>query len=501
MTGRLTPTSTHRLITPFLAAFALVSALVVAGAGPARADGSDALWIAAPYELALLGADADGDAPTRTLNIDISHDNTDMVVPGGTLTVDVTELADLAEITWPANCAERTGGTGQDRTVTGECAFPGLSTNDHVHGAAIGITATSAAVEGTVATIRSTAVAGDLTAYPAETAVTVRNGPDLGLGQAPNRHGVRPGTRVDVPVTLANNGNRTAGRTLLTLFASHGLDFASRYGNCEYLDENPPATPVGTWALCVLDEPIAPGRTFSLDAGALRTNRSVLYDRFDYAAEPYSDEALEQARAGRPFVRGGGADLDPRPAAAPARAGLAGTVGGAAAGSMADAVDETDVDTSDNYRSMLINAINTADLKLIGGEVEGAAGETVTASVTVKNRGPAWVASLGAGEPVATVDFTVPRGTAVTAKPEECYALDASGAWQEEQLGAPRYRCSTPVFLHERASHTFPFSLRVDRVVPGARGKAVTLNDRPDLRISDFDPNLANNKAFVVVNG
>ncbi|MFE1961095.1 hypothetical protein [Streptomyces sp. NPDC059479] len=487
MTGRLT--LARRLITPFLAVFALVAA----GAGPAHADESDALWIAVPYEMALLGADADGNAPTRTLNIELSHDNTDMVVPAGTLTVDVTELADLAEISWPANCTERISGTGQDRTVTGDCSFPGLSTDSYVHGAEIGITATSAAVEGTVATIRSSAVAGDLTAYPAETTVTVLNGPDLGLIQAPNQNGVKPRTRVDVPITLANKGNRTADRTLLSLFASHGLDFAARYGNCEYADEGSPATPVGTWALCVLDEPVAPGQAFSLDAGALRTTKNVLYDRFDYGVEPYSDEALEQARAGRPFVRGSGAELDLRPAGAATRA----TVGAAAA----DVVDDVDVDTSDNFRSMLINAINTADLKLIGSKVAGAAGETVTASVTVKNRGPAWVASLGAGEPVATVDFTVPRGTTVTAKPEECYALDASGEWQEEQLGAPRYRCTTPVFLHERASYTFPFSLRVDRVVPGARGKAVTLNDRPDLRISDFDPNLANNKAFVVVNG
>ncbi|WP_066946533.1 hypothetical protein [Streptomyces lushanensis] len=478
MTGRLT--LTRRLITPFLAVFALVAA----GAGPAHADESDALWIAVPYEMTLLGTDADGNAPTRTLTIELSHDNTNMVVPAGTLTVDVTELADLAEITWPANCTERIGGTGQDRTVTGDCSFPELSTDSYVHGAEIGITATSAAVEGTVATIRSTAVAGDLTAYPAETTVTVLNGPDLGLVQAPNRTGVRPGTPVDVPITLTNNGNRTADRTLLTLFASHGVDFASRHENCEYTHEGAPATPVGTWALCVLDEPVAPGRTSSLDAGALRAKRSVLYDRFDYGVEPYSDEALEQARAGRPFVRGHGAELDLR-----------------AAGAASRVAADDDVDTSDNNRSVLIKAVNTADLKLIGGKVAGAAGETVTASVTVKNRGPAWVASLGAGEPVATVDFTVPRGTAVTAKPEECYALDASGEWREEQLGAPRYRCTTPNVLHERASHTFPFSLRVDRVVPGARGKAVTLNDRPDLRIRDFDPNLANNRAAVVVNG
>ncbi|MFF3754920.1 hypothetical protein ACFYYH_31495 [Streptomyces sp. NPDC002018] len=477
MTRRLT----RRTITPFLA----VAALVLAAAGPARAGGSDALWIAAPYEMALLGPDADGNAPTRTLNIEMSHDNTDMVVPAGTLTVDVTELAGLAEITWPANCTERVDGTGEDRSVTGDCSFPGLSANSSVHAAEIGFTAKPGAVAGTVATIRSTAVAGDLTAYPAETTVTVADGPDLGLTQAPDRNGVKPGTGVVIPVTLANHGNRTADRTLLSLFASHGLDFVSRYGNCEYLDENAATSPAGTWALCVLDEPVAPGRTFSLDAGALRTDRTVLYDRFDYAVEPYSDEALEQARAGRPFVRGSGAELDLRPAAAAPRAAAA----------------DSDVDTSDNYRSVLVNATNTADLKLIGSEVRGAAGRTVTASVTVRNRGPAWVASLGAGAPVATVDITVPRGTTVTGTPEDCRALDAAGEGREERLGAPRYRCATPVFLHERASHTFSFSLRIDRVVPGARGKAVTLNDMPDLSIGDFDPNLDNNRAAVVVNG
>ncbi|MFJ2110668.1 MULTISPECIES: hypothetical protein [unclassified Streptomyces] len=482
----------RRLAAPFLAPFLAISAasaLLVTGAAPALAQGTerswDQLWISAPYEMALLGADDAGHAPVRTLDIRLSHDNTENTVPGGTLTVDVTALTELAEIGWPANCAEHTAGTGQERTVTGVCSFPGLSGGNSGPGAEISVRAKAGAAQGASATVTSTAVAGELTAVPTETTVTVADGPDLGLGDTPVLTGVVPGSAVEVPIVLTNTGNRTADRTLLTLFASHGLDFAARYGNCAYLERDPANGPAGAQAICVLDEPLAPGRTVALDAGKLRVKSNALYDRFDHTVEPYSDEALERARAGQPYVQGVGADLTPRPVTAPARA----------------AATDPDVDLSDNYRSTMVRAVNTADLRLIGSTPSGAAGETVTASVTVENRGPAWVASLGAGEPIATVDIIVPEGATVTAKPEGCSARTASGEWQRPQLGAPRYSCATNIWLDENGSESFMFSLRVDRVVPAATGRAVTLNDNPELRIRDFDPDLSNNETSIVVNG
>jgi hypothetical protein len=149
---------------------------------------------------------------------------------------------------------------------------------------------------------------------------------------------------------------------------------------------------------------------------------------------------------------------------------------------------------------VIIHAANTADLKLIGSRTEGAVGDTVRADVTVRNRGPAWIASLGAGEPAATVDVRIPAGTTVTAKPEACAALTEDGEWLEEQLDAPRYRCTTPIYLNERAAHTFSFDLRIDS--EGRSRSTVAIdNDQYEPPVRSFDPDLANNSAALVVNG
>lgn len=448
------------------------SVLLTPGAAkPASAD-SDQLWTySEPYELVLPGAYEDGSVSERTVVLKATHDNAENEVGAGRISVDAGDLAAFAKISWPANCT-----AGADATAV--CGVPAFNGTDVVTAAVLKVSALPDAPEGAEANLRYTMVAGDLTSPQGETRVTVGNGPDLALSQSPDQNGVIPGSRTTVPATLGNNGNRTADGALLRLFASRGLTFVERPANCEYRD-----TEVGTEALCVIDEPIAPGRSFTL-TNPLKAGRNVLYDRYDYSVEPYSDEALEAARAGRSYTRGTGAELKPLSAQAlPAAAAAV-----------------PDLDPQDNYRSVIIRASNTADLKLVGSRIEGAVGDTVRADVKVRNRGPAWIASLGAGEPAATVDVRVPAGTTVTGKPDTCFARTEDGEWLEEQLGAPRYYCTTPIYLNERAMHTFSFDLRVDR--EGTfRSTAAIDSDQYEPPIRSFDPNLANNSAAVVVKG
>jgi hypothetical protein len=58
-----------------------------------------------------------------------------------------------------------------------------------------------------------------------------------------------------------------------------------------------------------------------------------------------------------------------------------------------------------------------------------------------------------------------------------------------------------PIYLHDKASHTFEVRLRIDEVVRGAHTTVEPLNDDPELSIRTFDPNLRNNSARIVVNG
>ena len=441
-------------------------ALAVAGAGTGPAHALDnELWISAPYETVLPGTDADGSARERSLDVAVSRDVADGTVPAGQLTVDVSEIAGFARVSWPANCEPRS----ETKAV---CAFPEMPAGtDSVRAATFGLRALPGADVESSGQVRYSATAGDLTSHADPGLTGVGNGPDLGLSEAPHQRDLTPGTRTSVRTTLSNSGNRTAERTLLWIDASYGLRFTERHANCEYREHG-----TGTGALCVLDEAVASGQRFALDT-ELGVSRKALYERFDHSVQPYSDDALAEARGEWTWTRGTGAELDLHPAAG-ARASAA----------------EPDIDPQDNYGTVILEARNTADLKLTGSRVRGAAGDTVTAKITVHNRGPAWVASLGAGAAVATVRFQAPQGTTVGTLPED-------RCWTAEDGTSPTaHYCRTPIHLHDKASYTFEIPLRIDRVVRGARTTVATLNDDPELSIRKFDPNLRNNTTEIVVN-
>lgn len=255
-------------------------ALAVAGAGTGPAHALDnELWISAPYETVLPGADADGSARERSLDVAVSRDVADGTVPAGQLTVDVSEIAGFARVSWPANCEPRS----ETKAV---CAFPEVPAGtDSVRAATFGLRALPGADVESSGQVRYSATAGDLTSHAGETRVGVGNGPDLGLSEAPHQRDLTPGTRTSVRTTLSNSGNRTAERTLLWIDASYGLRFTERHANCEYREHG-----TGTGALCVLDEAVASGQRFALDT-ELGVSRKALYERFDHSVQPYSDDA------------------------------------------------------------------------------------------------------------------------------------------------------------------------------------------------------------------
>ncbi|MFI8219115.1 hypothetical protein [Streptomyces sp. NPDC085932] len=442
-------------------------ALAAAGIGGAPAHAMDnQLWIGAPYETVLPGAEPDGSARERTMEVTISRDVADGEVPAGQLTVDVSEVAAFARVSWPDQCAP-------ESEVRAVCAFPGMPDGtDTVPAATFGLRALPGADLGASGYVRYSATAGEFTSHTAETRVGLGNGPDLGLSQAPYQRDLRPGTETSVPATVSNTGNRTAERTLMWISASYGLRFEERHANCEYRDH---AT--GTGALCVLDEAVAPGERYAMTT-PLGVGRKAMYERFDQSVQPYSDEALAEARGEWTWTRGTGPELDLRPVT-----------------TRTAAAPEPDIDPQDNYQAVILDARNTADLKLTGSRVRGAVGDTVTAEVTVHNRGPAWVASLGAGASVATVRFRAPEGTTVGTLPEDrCWTAEDDGT------SPVVHYCRTPIYLHDKASFTFEIPLRIDRVVRGAHTTVETLNDDSELSIRKFDPNLRNNSTRIVVN-
>ncbi|MFG2350316.1 COG1361 family protein [Streptomyces phaeochromogenes] len=441
------------------AAVAVAAGLLAAGlAAPAfaadEAPQTDQLWINPPYEQTLpLGA-VGGQPQSRTLDIGIYHDNDNFTVTDGKLTVDVSDLAQVAEVTWPDNCAP--SGT---RAVCDIPVVPAIG-GDYEDQVFLTVRAADGAEAGAQGRITYEATAtggpeGTLTAPhdSFETTLTVGSGPDLGIAPVVGIEDGRPGDEKTIPFKVTNLGNESANGFTVKLYASYGLTDLTRYDACTYTTTAGNDYAPSNKALCTFDQVLAPGDTFELpEPLTVRLAPHALNERLDIDVEP-----------------GGGAQ---------------------------------DLDSENDYTVLQIGADNTADFSVTGDTISGAAGETTAAELTFKNNGPAWFGNLGSGDPVATVRLIVPEGTKVTGVPSGCSPRTLAGGYYENRTGAPRYDCSLRYWVLEDTQRTFAFSVRVDTVVPGATG-AVSIHP-PFGEFGqypfDFDPDLTNNTAVLAVN-
>lgn len=425
-----------------------VGALAVAGhgSGAAVADDvpqTDALAIQSPYDVAATVAPDGGVAQYRPLALGLTHSNDTFTLTDGRLTVDASGLAGVAEVAWPDNCTPDDSGT----VAVCDTGDVPIRYSAQVR---LKVRAVAGAAIGAQGTVTYSAEAtggpdGTLVAQRSDdTTVTVSSGADLGISAPQDANGVAPGTSLTVPYAITNTGNETAHGFSLSMWATYGLDVTTRYPQCTYTgpDVNGSGDTVVT---CSFDTDIAPGATVDLpEPLQLAVTERALYDRFDYDVEPLGDA--------------------------------------------------TDLDSSDNSRSWHINADNTADFAVYGTEASGAAGDTVTSGFRFVNHGPAWAGDVSAGDPITTIDFHLPEGTTATSVPKTCHNAWTSG--EDPTIG--HYACTLPTWAKPDLDVSFPFQLRIDRVVPDATGRVTTLayNGTP----LAFDSNTENNTAEVIVN-
>ncbi|MFF2525280.1 COG1361 family protein [Streptomyces liangshanensis] len=440
------------------AAAVVAAGLLTTGlAAPAFADDepqTDQLWINAPYEQTLLTGTDGGQPQSRTLGVGIYHDNQSFPVTDGRVTVDVSGLAGVAEVTWPDNCAP--SGT---RAV---CDIPVVPTMGRDYEAQVLLTVRAAdgadvGARGSV-TYEATATGGPdgtLTAPHGsfETRLTVGAGPDLVIAPVAAIEDVRPGDERTIPFKVTNHGNRNANGVVVKLSASYGLTDLTRYDACVSTTTDGEDYAPTHRAVCVFDQVLAPGDSFELPGPpVVRLAPHALNERFDIGVEP-----------------GDGAE---------------------------------DIDHANDYTVVQIHAKNTADFSVAGDTLSAAAGGTATARLTFVNNGPAWIGDLVSGDPVARVRLIVPEGTSVTGVPSGCYPRTLDGDSYPSRTGAPRYDCALPYWVLEDTRHTLAFSVRVDTVVPGAAG-AVSIHPAYGefgTYPFGFDPDLTNNTAVLTVN-
>ncbi|MET8709626.1 peptidase [Streptomyces californicus] len=504
---RLSPRNALRRAAVLLAAAGLLAVVPLAGAAaPAHADEPPVFTLGGPAETGLHPYLAGGGAKPSRLGITVT-------APSGeegtgfagrfTLTFDLSGVAGVADVAFDgaASGAETSdggasgggalgagasgGGTAPDCEVIGAkavCVGTGVRPGTHPV-AALVVTAAAGGERGDSGTITVTGEAEGAAFTPFTTRVTV-GGPDLVMEELPFRTELVPGDRQQAPITFANRGAGDAEGVLLTLRYTRGLDIPQRYSNCRYSEDDPGPSGVGrTTALCTVEGAFEAGEAYTLAAPlTIEATERAYRDTFLYRIE----EAGPPRPAPAAFERGDGAVLRAVPVTGPQNR---------AAGRTADPTPH------DNQREADFRTENTADFAAYGDRVSGARGATVTADVGFRNVGPAWIGHLRSGEDVAVVDFTVPRGASVVAKPDRCRAVTAAGEYREDQRSpAPRYLCPTSPAVQDGEGLDLPFALRIEEVLIGAEGEVTVRAPSARNPALPFDPAPANNTARLVLN-
>ncbi|MFF7214375.1 hypothetical protein ACFZAU_28195 [Streptomyces sp. NPDC008238] len=412
------------------------------------------------------------------------------------VTMDLAALTGVVDVVLPADLCATSGST----------ATCSLGTVDHAGTAIpVKIRAASGSRTDDAATLRYSVGAKDAGPDPdsmTATRITVGTGPDLVVPKLSTVSDVRPGDTLDLPVVIANAGDRpTRGGvsvmvgTNLTGSGGAGLAVAGDFGNCRYdpLDQAQRGAFV-----CHFDTDIAPGEVWEL-ARPLRIDvePGATDGRVGYQADVIGGRLDDVVPGGTP---GTGAPLTlVRTAQAPAAKDTGGP--GAAARSLA-AQEGWDVDYSDNLGGLEIRLYDPegpapghrgADLVAIGDTVRATAGERTEAVVGLRNEGDEAARARGTSGtgPATWVAVEIPHGVRVTARDGAC-RLTTNADWDDYPGGAtfgddPEdvapvptgtiYYCSTRHSIEPGTSQTFSFTLVADRALDEATGLVFAASD------------------------
>ncbi|MGW7434038.1 hypothetical protein ACWGIN_31445 [Streptomyces sp. NPDC054861] len=88
----------------------------------------------------------------------------------------------------------------------------------------------------------------------------------FGLERVEQFHGVRPGSRLSMPLTIAHRGSAPAPGVSVTIALSGGLEFAKEHANCQYGRIQAPfgLEPGLRDAVCVFEQPLRAGAAYDL---------------------------------------------------------------------------------------------------------------------------------------------------------------------------------------------------------------------------------------------
>ncbi|MET9353654.1 hypothetical protein ABZY14_11725 [Streptomyces sp. NPDC006617] len=376
---------------------------------------------------------------------------------GYEITVDATALKGFAKVTLPKWCeAEGLVAVCRESTL-----YPGSSYNPSWK---VRLDLKDTAEAGDHGTIKVTGK-GEGLEFNEHTVDVLVGGPELLKKKLPAEPaGFRPGDTYRAPLGFRNVGSVPAHGVVLRFAGTRGLSFPESYDNCSYAEEHKDnLIRYRQVALCTFEGEFLHGMAYELSEPVkVKTADFALGDIFTYGFDAVGAEAADALRSGAGHRQGTGRTLTLEP------------------------VESGHVSDYSKYAEIDLPTQNTYDLDLTGARVAGEQGETVTVDVRMSNHGPAWIGSLRAGGEPLGFSVQIPEGASVVDSP--CRPVN------DETPDV--YRCFADTPFLEDDARTFPFKLRIDKVVAGAKGKiALPEYDNP----WEGDP--SNDTGWIVLNG
>ncbi|WP_115975187.1 hypothetical protein [Streptomyces sp. 3212.3] len=438
----------------------------------ARAD-DPVVTLQQPAPVAVAPADMTGVAKTAQPYLDFR--TTGPLNNQGTLTIDVTQLATIARVTFSDNCTVK-----HHVATCAEWLWDPDGPNSTVGTATqMTIRALPGAAVGSTAEYTVSGTADGATIVGGRGSVEI-GGPAYNQGQAKNLTDVAVGSAVTVPVRFTNIGDRPADSTWVLLTASPGLSFTRHYTNCVY-STNFSSREAQT-ALCTIPGQVLPGERAAVSpAPRVRVEPSAYYTYLDTEIAPVGDAGIQSQLAGRQWAQGTGGRLTLK-VITPGTATDApsGTVSLPMTGARGDA------------RITSLRADNAADFAVTGDSATAAQGDTVTMNFSMVNNGPATI-FYRSGDTIGA-EVGLPPGTHVVSTSANC---------RPATYGKPDgpYDCEGADIVTPAGTVAhFSMTLQVDEVIAGAQG-SVSMDWSPDGSYRPpFDPDAANDTAALTLN-
>ncbi|MEU8154552.1 LPXTG cell wall anchor domain-containing protein [Micromonospora sp. NPDC048986] len=306
--------------------------------------------------------------------------------------------------------------------------------------------------------------------------VSIGEGVDLaGIEQRLELTGPLGGT-LDVPLTVANRGEKAVNSVVLFFEGGYGYGPSKRYKNCEYS----PADAFRHAFACRFPNPIEPG-------GAARLDSS-----FGFTVP--TDDPAPNGHTGvaRWFTP---ADWEEFQSFNPARLGQQGTEGELRLEpvGLQSRSRQTDVNDQNNGTGMRLQVSGDQGAEVAAlvtpTTATGEVGATVALKVGYVNNGPAAVNVDGAKDLRARTVLSLPSGVTAVRVPMTC---SSHGDWVPGKLGAKVYHCIEHKRLAQGEKMGYEFGVRLDEAGTRAAQVQLTFDAGVDL-------NPANDSAKVTI--